>query len=55
MAKRRKGTARKPAKRRDDDASLYPLDPETAIRAIMAAGPHPKKPAVPSRRKKPSR
>jgi hypothetical protein len=24
------------------DANLYPLDPETAIRAIMDAGPHPK-------------
>ena len=39
-----KANTRQAEKRRlpRDDASLYPLDPETAIRAIMEAGPHPK-------------
>jgi hypothetical protein len=53
----RQKRAVKSAKRRDgNDASLYPLDPETAIRAIMDAGPHPKDAAATKRsapRKKP--
>jgi len=35
--------------RQHDDASLYPLDPETAIGAILEAGPHPKKDREPAR------
>jgi hypothetical protein len=41
MPKTKKRQAEKRRSSRDD-ASLYPLDPETAIRAIMDAGPHPK-------------
>lgn len=41
-----KGQKRRPKARESaqsrDNASLYPLDPETAIRAIMEAGPNPK-------------
>jgi hypothetical protein len=39
--KKAKPRARATPKKRDT-ASLYPLDPETAIQAIMNAGPHPK-------------
>jgi hypothetical protein len=40
-AQKQQAKAQKPVRQRDD-ASLYPLDPETAIRAILEAGPHPK-------------
>jgi hypothetical protein len=48
-AKKRQPKASKTERRRDD-ASLYPLDPETAIRAILEAGPHPKEDRAPKRR-----
>jgi hypothetical protein len=34
------------------DASLYPLDPETAIRAILETGPHPKDEPATNRRRR---
>jgi hypothetical protein len=51
MAQKRQTRKRPKSTKRGDDASLYPLDPETAIRAIMDAGPHPKesKPVKPQK------
>jgi hypothetical protein len=48
-APKRRPKAKQLTQRRDD-ASLYPLDPETAIRAILEAGPHPKEDRAPKRR-----
>jgi hypothetical protein len=50
MALTRKPSGSSKRAKRRDNASLYPLDPETAIRAIMEAGPHPKDDAAPNRR-----
>jgi hypothetical protein len=43
----------KPERRIADDASLYPLDLEDAIRAILEAGPHPKD-DTPANRRQPN-
>jgi hypothetical protein len=42
MAQKRQTRKRPKSTKRGDNASLYPLDPELAIRAIMKAGPHPR-------------
>jgi hypothetical protein len=45
----------KPLKNRDD-ASLYPLDPEMAIKAILETGPHPRNDTIANqKRRKPNR
>lgn len=49
---RQRNNKTEPAESGRDDASLYPLDPETAIKAIMEAGPHPKQPKEANRRAK---
>jgi hypothetical protein len=41
-----------PSKNRDD-ASLYPLDLETAIKAIMETGPHPRGKSGSAKQKQP--
>lgn len=47
--RRRRSTQK--AASRHEDASLYPLDPEDAIKAILDAGPHPKNEKATNRRR----